>query len=220
MSPRGVAWLRANAMCVGGEEGRIEEVEAMWSLAQQSIKERERGRMLRPPLDAHLEAANEAVERWLEKLRAAQKTGGASSAADADADDEDEDDEELSELDPELDPEQESTDRKPFNSLSVYVGVQQDGRDVRCYAAGVMEVNRRVVPNLIVFDASGIAGDQAGKGTLWLAGHFEEKRLSALQDKKGLQELRDRFDELRSKWPTMGIAATRDSSVAPVATGD
>ena len=37
-------------------------------------------------------------------------------------------------------------------------------------AAGVFEVNRRVVPNLLIFDASGIAGDMAGKGTLWLAG--------------------------------------------------
>lgn len=78
-----------------------------------------------------------------------------------------------------LDPEQVSTARKPFNTLSVYVGLQQAGADVRIYAAGVMEVNRRVVPNLVVFDASGIAGDQAGKGTLWLAGHFEERRKRA-----------------------------------------
>ena len=72
-----------------------------------------------------------------------------------------------------LDPEQLSTAKKPFNSLSVYVGLQQDGDDVKIYAAGIMEVNRRVVPNLVVFDASSIAGDQAGKGTLWLASHFD-----------------------------------------------
>ena len=54
----------------------------------------------------------------------------------------------------------------------MYVGLQQVGPDVRIYAAGVFRVNRRVVPNLVVFDASGIAGDMASKGTLWLAaGH-------------------------------------------------
>ena len=42
-----------------------------------------------------------------------------------------------------------------------------------------MQVNRRVVPNLVIFDASGIAGDMAGKGTLWLSGHFEQRRQSA-----------------------------------------
>ena len=74
----------------------------------------------------------------------------------------------------ELDPEVPSTEKKPFNSLAVYVGLEQVGKDVAIYAAGVFEVNRRVVPNLVVFDASGIAGDMAGKGTLWLAGHFAE----------------------------------------------
>ncbi|EOD32719.1 hypothetical protein EMIHUDRAFT_467938 [Emiliania huxleyi CCMP1516] len=69
--------------------------------------------------------------------------------------------------------------RKPFEALSVYVGLQQVGPDVRIYAAGVFRVNRRVVPNLVVFDASGIAGDMAGKGTLWLAGHFERRRVAA-----------------------------------------
>ena len=78
-----------------------------------------------------------------------------------------------------LDPEQASTARKPFESLAVYVGLRQDGKNVRIYAAGVFEVNRRVVPNLVVFDASGIAGDMAGKGTLWLAGHFEERKRAA-----------------------------------------
>ena len=64
----------------------------------------------------------------------------------------------------------------------MYVGLlrlQQVGPDVRIYAAGVFRVNRRVVPNLVVFDASGIAGDMAGKGTLWLAGHFERRRVAA-----------------------------------------
>lgn len=76
----------------------------------------------------------------------------------------------------ELDPEEKSTVKKPFNSLSVYVGLQQMGDDVKIYAAGVFEVNRKVVPNLLIFDASGIAGNMAGKGTLWLAGHFEEMK--------------------------------------------
>ena len=79
----------------------------------------------------------------------------------------------------ELDPNCPATVRKPFESLSVYVGLQQEGEDVRIYAAGVFEVNRRVVPNLLVFDASGIAGDMAGKGTLWLSSHFEERKNSA-----------------------------------------
>lgn len=65
-----------------------------------------------------------------------------------------------------------ATAKRPFNDLSVYVGLQQKGSDVEIYAAGVMEVNRKVVPNLIVFDASGIAGTMAGKGTLWLSAHF------------------------------------------------
>eukprot|EP00980_Cylindrotheca_fusiformis_P003360 scaffold747_cov120-Cylindrotheca_fusiformis.AAC.16 len=73
-----------------------------------------------------------------------------------------------------------TTAKKPFESLSVYVGLQQRGKDVDIYAAGVMQVNRKVVPNLVVFDASGIAGSMAGKGTLWLAGHFDQRR-SALE---------------------------------------
>ena len=70
------------------------------------------------------------------------------------------------------------TSKKPFESLSVYVGLQQHGDDVGIYAAGVMEVNRKVVPNLLVFDASGIAGSMAGKGTLWLAGYFHERNMN------------------------------------------
>ncbi|KAL3933824.1 MAG: hypothetical protein SGBAC_010232 [Bacillariaceae sp.] len=83
-----------------------------------------------------------------------------------------------------MDPRQEGgTAKRPFEELSVYVGLQQAGRDVNIYAAGVMKVNRKVVPNLIIFDASGIAGGMAGKGTLWLAGHFEQRRAS-MQKKK------------------------------------
>jgi hypothetical protein len=68
-----------------------------------------------------------------------------------------------------------TTRLKPFESLEVYVGLQQRGPDVTIYAAGIMQVNRNVVPNLVVFDASGIAGSMAGKGTLWLAAYFKEK---------------------------------------------
>ena len=67
-----------------------------------------------------------------------------------------------------------TTAKKPFESLQVYVGLEQDGSDVKIYAAGVFEVNREVVPKIIVFDTSGIAGSIAGKGTLWLAGYFED----------------------------------------------
>jgi len=80
----------------------------------------------------------------------------------------------------EIDPDVPGTERRPFDSLSVYVSLTQEGPDVRVYAAGVMEVNRKVVPNLIVFDASGIAGDQAGKGTLWLSAHFKQKAAAAV----------------------------------------
>lgn len=78
-----------------------------------------------------------------------------------------------------LDPEQPSTAKKPFNTLTVYVGLEQRANDVNIYAAGVMEVNRKVVPHLVIFDASGIAGDMAGKGTLWLSGHFMERKRAA-----------------------------------------
>ncbi len=67
-----------------------------------------------------------------------------------------------------------TTAKKPFESLEVYVGLEQIGSDVKIYAAGVFEVNRRVVPKIMVFDTSGFAGAIAGKGTLWLAGYFEE----------------------------------------------
>lgn len=75
-----------------------------------------------------------------------------------------------------LDPKnQKESTKRPFESLSVYVGLQQRNDDVDIYAAGVMKVNRKVVPNLVVFDASGIAGSMAGKGTLWLAGFFDKR---------------------------------------------
>ena len=78
-----------------------------------------------------------------------------------------------------LDPEKQNasaTAKKPFDSLSVYVGLEQMGDDAHIYAAGVMKVNRKVVPNLVVFDASGIAGGMAGKATLWLAGYFDQRK--------------------------------------------
>lgn len=67
-----------------------------------------------------------------------------------------------------------STRRKPFDSLLVHVGLEQRGDNVKIYANGIMKVNRKVVPNLIIFDASGIAGSMSGKATLWLAAHFEK----------------------------------------------
>lgn len=63
-----------------------------------------------------------------------------------------------------------TTNTKPFNELSVYISLQSKGDDVNIYAAGVFQVNRKVVPDILVFDASGIAGNLAGKGTLWLSG--------------------------------------------------
>ena len=45
-----------------------------------------------------------------------------------------------------LDPNLPASARKPFESLNVYVGLEQRGDDVHIYAAGIFEVNRRVVP--------------------------------------------------------------------------
>lgn len=98
-----------------------------------------------------------------------------------------------------LDPDAPSTLKKPFNSLSVYVGLEQAGEDVRIYAAGVFEVNRKVVPNLIVFDASGLAGDMAGKGTLWLAGHFEEARAARARGEGAAAGFRESLRGLRER---------------------
>mmetsp|Transcript_17787 Transcript_17787/g.22106 ORF Transcript_17787/g.22106 Transcript_17787/m.22106 type:complete len:199 (+) Transcript_17787:3-599(+) len=74
---------------------------------------------------------------------------------------------------------------RPFESLSVHVGLEQDGDDVTIHANGIMKVNRKVVPHLIVFDASGIAGSMAGKGTLWLSAYFEERRKRFRDDERG-----------------------------------
>jgi hypothetical protein len=68
-----------------------------------------------------------------------------------------------------------NTKQRPFDILAVNVGLEQVGKDVHIYAAGLMRVNRSIVPNLIVFDASGIAGAMAGKGTLWLSIHFARR---------------------------------------------
>lgn len=76
-----------------------------------------------------------------------------------------------------------TTAKKPFESLEVYVGLEQMGNDVKIYAAGVFEVNRKVVPKLIIFDTSGFAGSLAGKGTLWLAGYFENASMKRKEQK-------------------------------------
>lgn len=76
-----------------------------------------------------------------------------------------------------------NTKQRPFDLLSVNVSLKQVGDDVDIYAAGLMRVNRKIVPNLYVFDASGIAGAMAGKGTLWLSSHFA-KRAALIQKKK------------------------------------
>lgn len=93
-----------------------------------------------------------------------------------------------------LDPDRQgskTTTKKPFEALSVYVGLQQNGKNVDIYAAGVMKVNRKVVPNLIVFDASGIAGGMAGKGTLWLAGFFDQRHKNRMHKNR----IRSGFEE-------------------------
>ena len=76
----------------------------------------------------------------------------------------------------ELDPASKSTTKlKPFDVLKVNVSLKQVGDDVHIYACGLMRVNRKIVPNLYIFDASGIAGAMAGKGTLWLSSHFANR---------------------------------------------
>lgn len=76
-----------------------------------------------------------------------------------------------------------NTKQRPFDILAVNVSLKQVGDDTHIYAAGLMRVNRSIVPNLIVFDASGIAGAMAGKGTLWLSSHFN-KRAATMEKKK------------------------------------
>ncbi|KAL7496640.1 hypothetical protein ACHAWT_005112 [Skeletonema menzelii] len=68
-----------------------------------------------------------------------------------------------------------NTKLRPFHILKVNVGLEQVGNDVHIYAAGIMKVNRKIVPNLVIFDASGLAGAMAGKGTLWLSKHFQDR---------------------------------------------
>lgn len=68
-----------------------------------------------------------------------------------------------------------NTKLRPFHILKVNVGLEQVGNDVHIYAAGIMKVNRKIVPNLVIFDASGIAGAMAGRGTLWLSKHFQDR---------------------------------------------
>ena len=70
-----------------------------------------------------------------------------------------------------------NTKLRPCGIVAVNVRIQKVGEDVHVYAAGLMRVNRSIVPNLIVFDASGIAGALAGKGTLWLSSHFNNRIL-------------------------------------------
>ena len=80
-----------------------------------------------------------------------------------------------------------TTLRKPFDALSVYVNLEQHAENVHIYAAGLMKVNRQVVPNLLVFDASGIAGSMAGKGTLWLAAYFQQRQRQQQQQQQQQQ---------------------------------
>ena len=76
-----------------------------------------------------------------------------------------------------LDKTQPSSDTtlSPFAALHVYVQLEPQGRDTNIYAAGLFRVNRQVIPHLIIFDAAGIAGTMAGKGTLWLAAQFRKR---------------------------------------------
>lgn len=76
-----------------------------------------------------------------------------------------------------LDPNQQNpTVKRPFQCLSVYISLEQKLKNVHIYAAGVMQVNRKVVPNFGLFDARGYAGSVAGKATLWLVPHFKQCR--------------------------------------------
>ena len=68
------------------------------------------------------------------------------------------------------------------------VNLEQHGNNVQIYAAGIMKVNRHVVPNLIIFDASGIAGTMAGKGTLWLNSYFDVRQQQQEQEQQRYQQ--------------------------------
>lgn len=82
-----------------------------------------------------------------------------------------------------------NTAQRPFDVLAVNVSLEQVGEDVNIYAAGLMRVNRSVVPNLIVFDASGIAGAMAGKGTLWLSSHFAKREADRKREQQATHPL-------------------------------
>jgi len=103
-----------------------------------------------------------------------------------------------------------TTLRKPFDVLDVYVNLEPSGNNVNIYAAGLMKVNRKVVPNLVVFDASGIAAGMAGKGTLWLAAHFQQQQQMREEqlDKSSSPALAKRrkaasIAHVPTKWPTI-----------------
>jgi hypothetical protein len=91
-----------------------------------------------------------------------------------------------------------TTEKKPFEALYVHVNVEPYALDdndmtnsVYVYAAGLLKVNRKVVPNLVVFDASGIAGSMAGKGTLWLTAYFQQRQLEKQQRQEREQQDQD-----------------------------
>eukprot|EP00977_Amphora_coffeiformis_P006158 scaffold1328_cov162-Amphora_coffeaeformis.AAC.21 len=83
---------------------------------------------------------------------------------------------------------------KPFQALHVFVHLSPRGNDTHIYAAGIFQVNRRVVPNLVVFDAAGIAGSMAGKGTLWLAAHFKKQQEQRLLENSGQKTAANSID--------------------------
>jgi hypothetical protein len=39
-----------------------------------------------------------------------------------------------------------------------------------------VRTSRQVMPNLVVFDAGGVAGSAAGEGTPWLSSFFEQRK--------------------------------------------
>lgn len=98
-----------------------------------------------------------------------------------------------------------STRKKPFEQLYVYVNLQPDTTKSNCfqiYAAGLMKVNRQVIPNLLIFDASGIAGNMAGKGTLWLVAYFDQQqRKRQKEEKKVVQEIMNHQMDASSQIP-------------------
>jgi hypothetical protein len=101
-----------------------------------------------------------------------------------------------------------TTVKKPFEALYVHVNLEPStssssrehhpaapNSDVYVYAAGLLKVNRKVVPNLVVFDASGIAGSMAGKGTLWLTAYFKQRQLERRQRQKEQQHKQEQQEQ-------------------------